>query len=140
MNWFKNLNATPRLMSSFGIVLLLTLGISYISITSLGEANHGTEMLYQNEMKGILAVENIDTSRKDLAGKDRDALIKMDDPTSVTADEKAVRADLDSMSFNIDAASQYFYTPQGKASIGKTTRRYARLSEGGGRRSRCYYR
>jgi CHASE3 domain sensor protein len=46
MNWFKNLNATPRLMSSFGIVLLLTLGISYISITSLGEANHATEMLY----------------------------------------------------------------------------------------------
>jgi methyl-accepting chemotaxis protein len=106
-------------MSSFGIILLLTLGISYISITSLGEANKGMELLYQHEMKGIIVVENIDTSRKDLTGKDRDALIKMDDPESVTVDEKAVRADLDIMSSNIEAANQYFYTPEGKASIGK---------------------
>ncbi len=27
MNWFKNLNATPRLMISFGVLLALTLGI-----------------------------------------------------------------------------------------------------------------
>jgi hypothetical protein len=32
MNWFKNLNATPRLMSSFGVLLVLTLGISYLAI------------------------------------------------------------------------------------------------------------
>jgi methyl-accepting chemotaxis protein len=119
MNWFKNLNAAPRLISSFGIILLLTLGISYISITSLGEASKAMGMLYQNELKGIIAVENIDTSRKDLTGKDRDALIKMDDPTSVTADENAVRADLAEMSSNIETANQYFYTPEGKASVAK---------------------
>jgi methyl-accepting chemotaxis protein len=119
MNWFKNLNATPRLMGSFGIILLLTLGISYISISGLSEANKGMEQLYQHDMKGILVVETVDTSRKDLTGKDRDALIKMDDPASVATDERAVRADLDRMSSNIAAADQYFQTAEGKASIGK---------------------
>jgi hypothetical protein len=39
MNWFKNLNATPRLMSSFGVLLVLTLGISYLAINNLSKAN-----------------------------------------------------------------------------------------------------
>ena len=118
MNWFKNLNATPRLMSSFGLMMLLTLAVSYLSITSLGEANQGMQTLYQKEMKGVIAIENIDTSRKDLTGKDRDALIKMDDPESVTKDENAVRADLVIMNANLEAADQYFYTGPGKLLIG----------------------
>ncbi len=35
MNWFKNLNAMPRLMSSFGVLLVLTLVISYLAISNL---------------------------------------------------------------------------------------------------------
>jgi len=118
MNWFKNLNATPRLMSSFGLMLLLTLGISYLSIASLSDANQGIEKLYQSEMKGVIAVQNIDSSRRDLAGKDRDAILKIDDPASVTADESDVRADIVTMNSNIEAANQYFYTAQGKVLIG----------------------
>ena len=40
MNWFKNLNATPRLMSSFGVLLVLTMGISYLAIDQADRMSH----------------------------------------------------------------------------------------------------
>ena len=52
MNWFKNLNATPRLMSSFGVLLVLTLGISYLAIGNLSKANDRVEVLYQQDLIG----------------------------------------------------------------------------------------
>jgi methyl-accepting chemotaxis protein len=115
MNWFKNLNATPRLMGSFGVILVLTLGISYLSITNLRKANDRVQSLYQDDMKGVIAVENIDTSRIDLAQKDRDAYIKIDDQASVTVDIAAVRADFANMRTNLQIAKLCFHTTEGKA-------------------------
>jgi len=115
MNWFKNLNAMPRLVSSFGILLVLTLGISYLAISNLSAANDRVQSLYQNDMKGIIAVEAIDTSRIDLAQKDRDAYIKIDDQASVNADIAAVRTDFANMRTNLHAAELCFYTKEGKA-------------------------
>jgi hypothetical protein len=46
MNWFKNLNATPRLMSSFGIVIALTLVISYLGVSGLSKSNDRINVLY----------------------------------------------------------------------------------------------
>jgi len=117
MNWFKNLNAMPRLMSSFGVLLALTLGIGYLAINSLGKANERVQGLYQEDMKGIMAVEAIDTARIDLSQKDRDAYIKIDDQASVTADLAAVRADFANMRTNLHAAEQCFYTNAGKATL-----------------------
>jgi methyl-accepting chemotaxis protein len=114
MNWFKNLNAAPRLMLSFGVLLLLTLGIGYLAITNLSKANDRVQSLYQNDMKGIIAIEGIDTSRIDLAKADRDAYVKIDDQASVTADIAAVRADFNLMRSNIEVADQCFYTREGK--------------------------
>jgi methyl-accepting chemotaxis protein len=115
MNWFKNLNATPRLMSSFGVLLVLTIGISYLAISNLSAANERVATLYEKDMKGIIAIEGIDTARIDLAQKDRDAYIKIDDQASVTSDIAAVRADFASMRTNIHAAELCFYTKEGKA-------------------------
>jgi hypothetical protein len=39
MQWFKNLNATPRLLISFGTLIVLILGICLLAISSLGDAN-----------------------------------------------------------------------------------------------------
>jgi methyl-accepting chemotaxis protein len=101
-------------MGSFGVVLALTLGISYLAVTSLSKANERIQSLYQRDMKGVIAVEHIDTSRIDLAKADRDAIIKIDDPASVTTDVNAVRADFASMKTNLQAADDYFYTKEGK--------------------------
>jgi methyl-accepting chemotaxis protein len=114
MNWFKNLNAKPRLMSSFGVLLVLTLGISYLAISSLSKANDRIQSLYQKDLRGVIAVELIDTSRIDLAQKDRDALIKIDDQASVATDINAVRADFGRMRTGIQDAEQSFLTKEGK--------------------------
>ncbi len=119
MSWFWNLNARPRLMSSFGLMLLLTLGVSYFSITRLNEANQGIQRLYQKEMKGIIALEDMDGSRKDLSTRDRDAFIKIDDPATVAKDENYVRADIVAMNSDLEAANRYFDQADGKLLLGK---------------------
>ena len=39
MNWFKSLNATPRLLLSFGVLIFLIAIISYLSLSNLSQAN-----------------------------------------------------------------------------------------------------
>ena len=46
MQWFKNLNARPRLMVSFGVLLMLISGISWLAISNLAEANERIDDLY----------------------------------------------------------------------------------------------
>jgi len=114
MNWFKNLNATPRLMSSFGVLLVLTLGISYLAIDNLSKANDRIQALYQQDMKGVIAVQNIAASKLDVARLVRDAIIKIDDPAAVTADLNAIKAAYVIMRSNLQEAELCFYTAKGK--------------------------
>jgi methyl-accepting chemotaxis protein len=72
------------------------------------------DRVYQSDLKGILVVENMDANKKDIAGKDRDAFIKADDPAALASDEKAVRADIAAMNADMETANQYFYKPAGK--------------------------
>jgi methyl-accepting chemotaxis protein len=127
MNWFKNLNATPRLMSSFGVLLVLTLGISYLAITNLSKANDRVQALYQEDMKGVIAVQNIGASKLDVARLVRDAIIKIDDPAAVAADLDSIKSAYASMRSNLQDAEQCFYTKDGKAmlaSIGDAQPKY----------------
>jgi hypothetical protein len=127
MNWFKNLNATPRLMSSFGVLLVLTLGISYLAISNLSKANDRVQALYQEDMKGVIAVQNIAASKLDVARLVRDAIIKIDDPAAVAADLNSIKSAYASMHSNLQDAEQCFYTKEGKAmlaSIGDAQPKY----------------
>jgi methyl-accepting chemotaxis protein len=114
MNWFKNLNATPRLMSSFGVLLVLTLGISYLAIDNLSKSNDRVQALYKEDMKGVIAVQNIALSKLDVARLGRDAIIKIDDPAAVSADIDTIKANYVSMHSNLQAAELCFYTKEGK--------------------------
>ena len=127
MNWFRNLNATPRLMSSFGVLLVLTLGISYLAISNLSKANDRVQALYQEDMKGVIAVQNIAASKLDVARLVRDAIIKIDDPAAVAADLDSIKSAYASMRTNLQDAEQCFYTKDGKAmlaSIGDAQPKY----------------
>jgi methyl-accepting chemotaxis protein len=117
MNWFKNLNATPRLMSSFGVLLVLTMGISYLAIDNLSKANDRVQGLYQEDMKGVIAIQNIATSKLDVARLIRDAIIKIDDPAAVSTDLDAIKSAYASMRTNLQAAELCFYTTKGKAML-----------------------
>ena len=48
MNWFKSLNATPRLLLSFGVLIFLIAIISYLSLSNLSQANDRVGTLYSD--------------------------------------------------------------------------------------------
>jgi methyl-accepting chemotaxis protein len=119
MNWIKNLNATPRLMISFGVMMALTLGISYLAIASLSKANDRVQGLYQEDMKGIMAIENIAIAKLDLGRQVRDAIIYIDDQAVVNADMDALKVDLVSMHSNLEVADQCFHSDDERAVLAK---------------------
>ncbi len=118
MNWFKNLNAAPKLMICFGVLLTLTLGIGYLALTGLSNANDRVRSLYQEDMKGVMSIENISTNKLDMARQDRDAMLNIDDSSVRTADLDALKADFLSMHANLQEAEQNFRTKEEKAALG----------------------
>jgi len=119
MNWFKNLNAKPRLMISFGVLLIITMGISYLAINALGNSNDRMGELYGKDMKAILALETISLAKVDIARLTRDGTLNIGDPEAVTKDLNAVAADFATMHAAIEGARQFFYTKEGKALLGQ---------------------
>jgi methyl-accepting chemotaxis protein len=117
MNWFKNLNATPRLMVSFGALLVLTLGIGYLAVNSMSMANDRMQRLRQEDLKGITAIQNFTINKLDIARQDRDAVINIHNPAIVAADLDALKADFVSMHSNLQLADQSFQTKEEKAII-----------------------
>lgn len=88
MNWFKNLNAMPRLMSSFGILLALTMGMSYLAIRNLSEANDRVGALYTEDMTCAMSIMDINYERAMNGRSVRDAMLHMNEPALVAENEK----------------------------------------------------
>jgi hypothetical protein len=59
MNWFKNLNAAPRLLLSFGLLIVLIAAISCLAIINLSQANDRITTLYQRDMAGLAVAEEL---------------------------------------------------------------------------------
>ncbi len=118
MNWFKNLNAAPRLLISFGVMLVLTLGISYLAVSALSKANERVRSLYQEDMKGVMSIENISTNKLDMARQDRDAMVNIEDTNVRSADLDALKADFVKMHANVEAAEHTFSSTEEKSVIG----------------------
>ncbi len=117
MSWFKNLNATPRLMLSFGVLIVLIGAISYLAIVNLSQANDRMEVLYHEDMLGSMQAADINIARMSLGRQGRDAALHMDDPAVVAADKKTMLANFVTIHSNLDAAEKTFYTTEGKAVI-----------------------
>jgi methyl-accepting chemotaxis protein len=132
MNWFKNLNATPRLMSSFGVLLVLTLGISYLAISNLSKANDRMDGLYQEQLKGSIAFDNIAIDKLDIARAARDGMLNNRDAAVVAADLKALRADFVDMSSNYQTLQQLVKSKEVKVqlkTVGETLPGYEKAAE-----------
>jgi methyl-accepting chemotaxis protein len=106
MNWFKNLNATPRLMTSFGVLLVLTLGIGYLAITNLNNANDRLAALYQEDMLGAMRVNDIAVARAMNGRAVRDALLHINEAAVVADNEKVSFTEIAGMQSDIDAAEK----------------------------------
>ncbi len=63
MNWFKNLNAAPRLLLSFGLLIVLIAAISCLAIINLSQANDRIMALYQKDMAGLGVADELAIAR-----------------------------------------------------------------------------
>lgn len=106
MNWFKNLNAMPRLMSSFGVLLVLTMGISYLATKNLSEANDRVGALYNEDMIGAMSITDINYQRAMNGRAVRDAMLHMNEPALVAEDEKNSFTDIGKMQSDIETAEK----------------------------------
>jgi methyl-accepting chemotaxis protein len=113
MNWFKNLNATPRLMGSFGVLLVLTLGISYLAIDNLSAANDRVDFLYHKDMVGSTHADGITINVTTIRGDDLNAIYRAADAAAVAASEKDELAAMAGLNANLDEADKLFLTKKG---------------------------
>jgi methyl-accepting chemotaxis protein len=106
MNWFRNLNAAPRLLTSFGVLLVLTLGIGYMAVTNLSKSNDRLSALYQEDMLGAMCVNDIAVARAMNGRSVRDAMLHINQPAIVADDEKTSFAEIASIRSDIEEAAK----------------------------------
>jgi methyl-accepting chemotaxis protein len=113
MNWFKNLKAMPRLMSSFGVLLVLTLGISYLAISNLSKANDRVDYLYHVDMIGATRANEMTIDITTIRGDDLNAMYRASDAAAVASSEKDVVAHIAALKEDLDGADKLFVTKKG---------------------------
>lgn len=94
MDWYRNLNAKPRLALGFGVLLFLTLIIGLVGTYSLKQAAGRVDALYNRDMRGMQAVENIAIFKNELARSSRDGILQIENPEVVKSDIAAIRNDM----------------------------------------------
>lgn len=113
MQWFRNLDARPRLLISFGILMLFTLGISYLAISNLGKANDRVDSLYHTDMVGATHANGITINITSIRGDDLNAMYHASDLAAVASAEKDELGNMADLHTNLDAAEKLFVTPKG---------------------------
>ena len=117
MEWFKNLNATPRLMLSFGVVLLLTFVMGFLGLSRLSSANDRLVALYKLDLLGVVDIEDIVIQRTASGRFTRQAILDLDNPAAVAEDEKNVFSTFAAMRADLDDAKGLFYVKAGQAAM-----------------------
>ncbi|MGC2401944.1 MAG: methyl-accepting chemotaxis protein [Acidobacteriaceae bacterium] len=117
MHWFTNLNAKPRLLISFGVLVALITGVCSLAIHDLSETNQSMVGLYQQDMAGAIDANNIQIARFSLGRAVRDAMLNINNPQSVAANAKSIAEDFAKVHSNLDAAEKLFVTKDGIADL-----------------------
>src|ERR1700733_14595744 len=115
MDWFKNLNAAPKLLLSFGLLIVLIAAISCLAIINLSQANDRMMVLYQKDMTGLGVADELAIARLSLGRVGRDAILNIHDAAAVAADDKEILSALSDIHSSLDQADKLFYTKEGIA-------------------------
>jgi len=62
MAWFKNLKTMAKLMIGFGTLALLMGVVGYQGVTGMGTINDKLATLYQRDMQGLNAIQDLATT------------------------------------------------------------------------------
>lgn len=75
MNWFKNLNAMPKLMLSFGLILAFTAGIGLTGVFDLASQSEQSDLWYKRDVIGIVTIKDFEVTKAKIATTSRNAII-----------------------------------------------------------------
>jgi hypothetical protein len=114
VNWFKNLDAAPRLMLSFGVLIVLIGIISSLAIFNLSRTNQRMEVLYKQDMTGLGVADDLVIARLMLGEQGRFTVLNIDDEARAGAHEKLILAELSGIHASLDQADKLFYLKEGK--------------------------
>jgi methyl-accepting chemotaxis protein len=115
MDWFRNLNAAPRLLLSFGVLIVLTGAISGLAIVSLSRANDRLEILYKQDMTGLSVADDLTITQLALGEQARFTILNLSDASRTAAHEKLILEKLATIHADLDQADKLFYLKEGKA-------------------------
>jgi methyl-accepting chemotaxis protein len=115
MDWFKNLNAAPRLLLSFGLLIVLIAAISCLAIINLSQANDRIMALCQKDMTGLGVADELAIARLSLGRVGRDPILNMHDAAAVAADDKEILSALSDIHASLDQADKLFDVKEGIA-------------------------
>jgi methyl-accepting chemotaxis protein len=107
----------PRLMSSFGVLLVLTLGISYLAINNLSQANDRVDSLYHVDMVGSTRADGITIDVTSIRGDDLNAIYRVADPAAVASSEKDELNVMAQLHADLDEADKLFVTKKGQEQL-----------------------
>ncbi len=114
MQWFRNLDARPRLMISFGVLILLTMGIGYLSIKGLSDSNDRFETLATRDMPAAQKSNDLAKERLLLSTLAREAILHAEEPAVVADNEGRMLQAFSRLHGDLDEMGKYYFTPAGK--------------------------
>jgi methyl-accepting chemotaxis protein len=114
MQWFRNLNARPRLMIGFGLLVFIILVISFLAIQNQTQANKRLDTLYSVDVIGAERISDSVINIITIRGNDLNAFARANDLPAVEASEKDELAVMAELHANLDAAQKLFLTRRGQ--------------------------
>jgi methyl-accepting chemotaxis protein len=122
MTWLKNLNAMPKLMLSFGLILAFTAGIGMIGAYNLSDQTTQNDLLFQRDVTAVIKIKDFEIDKAKIASISRNAIIAATKPNpkiSVDAQEKQFEEVFTRLKGEIELISTLVYKPKTKMIVGK---------------------
>jgi len=113
MRWFNNLKATPRLMLSFGLLIVLTCSIAILGINNLSKGNDRVESLYHMDMLGMEKADNMTIDIATIGRLNLHAIVNGSNPAAYDKDHKQVLELLSDLRSSLDEADKLFVNKKG---------------------------
>jgi methyl-accepting chemotaxis protein len=104
-------------MGSFGILLVLTVCISYLAISNLSLANDRIDSLYHIDLVGATRADNITIDVTTIRGDDLNAMARASNFAAVASSERDELASMAKLHSDLDAADKLFVTEKGIAQL-----------------------
>ncbi len=126
MAWFKNLRILVKLMLGFALVGIITAGVGYLGVRSLGQMNELLDTLYGRELRGLSLIKqaNLDLMT---VGRDMRQMLLDRDAEKIKAGSAAIEKGYAALQANMAEYQKTIVSDEAKAKyteVGKTLDEY----------------